>query len=496
GYGPNSCQTTSLTTCISNCDAKAECGPNADAANFNCPLNVCCSQWGIHLYFTFQANCTSGCTAPTNPNQNCALASSLKRVIGYYESWSLTQPCNVILPEELPVNAYTHIFFSIDPDTFAVVPASPSDPPLYTRVTNLKQVNPSLRVYISVGGWSFNDPGATQTTFSDVSSTAANRNAFVTSLIQFMTLYGFDGIDIDWEYPVAPERGGKPADRENFVLLMADIRAAFNAAGRSSYGITFTSPSSYFYMQNFDIPKLLQYADWVNVMTYDLHGTWDQIDVWIGPYLLAHTNITEMEQTLDLMWRQNIPSDRVVLGIGFYGRSFTVSDPHCTTPGYTCTFSGGGNPGLCTQSSGTLSYSEIMDIIASKNLKGTLDPVSGAKYVTWDTNQWVSYDDPETFEIKLNFADKNCLGGVMIWSADQDTLSFDALNGLLGLNALAIAENRKPMTTILSPNGQYCGATVNCGDPCPDGHIQGDWYIQLYREFSFKTVSCCSHRQW
>lgn len=61
----------------------------------------------------------------------------------------------------------------------------------------------------------------------------------------------------------------------------------------------------------------------------------------------------------------------------------------------------------------------------------------------------------------------------MIWSADQDTLSFDALNGLLGLNTLAIAEERKPMDTILSPNGQNCGPTTNCGDPCPDGTIQG-----------------------
>ena len=61
----------------------------------------------------------------------------------------------------------------------------------------------------------------------------------------------------------------------------------------------------------------------------------------------------------------------------------------------------------------------------------------------------------------------------MIWSADQDTLSFDALNGLLGLNSLALAAARQPHYTILTPNGQNCAATSSCGAPCPDGYIQG-----------------------
>ncbi|KAJ6569038.1 glycoside hydrolase, partial [Mycena capillaripes] len=185
--------------------------------------------------------------------------------------------------------------------------------------------------------------------------------------------------------------------------------------------ITFTAPSSYFYMRNFDIPGMLGYADWVNVMTYDVTPrTWDQNDIWIGPYLLAHTNLTEIEQTMQLFWRTGVPSTSVVLGIGFYGRSFTVSNPDCTQPGYYCTFSGGGKPGSCTASSGTLSYTEIMGIIADNDLVGVFDSISGAKYLNWDTDQWVSYDDAQTLALKVNFADQHCLGGVMVWSADQD----------------------------------------------------------------------------
>lgn len=88
----------------------------------------------------------------------------------------------------------------------------------------------SLETWISVGGWSFNDDTNspnTRTAFSDMASTAANRQTFIRSLMNFMSNYGFDGVDIDWEYPGADDRGGKPADTQNFVALLKEMRAAF-----------------------------------------------------------------------------------------------------------------------------------------------------------------------------------------------------------------------------------------------------------------------------
>lgn len=76
------------------------------------------------------------------------------------------------------------------------------------------------------------------------------------------------------EYPVAPERSGNPQDYANYVSFLANLRSALGSGGHK-YGLTITIPSSYWYMQNFDIVAIEKNIDWLNVMTYDLHGTWD-----------------------------------------------------------------------------------------------------------------------------------------------------------------------------------------------------------------------------
>jgi chitinase len=167
---------------------------------------------------------------------------------------------------------------------------------LFLQVAEAKLYNPALEVWISVGGWTFSDNGtATQPVYGNIARSAANRQTFANNVLQFMKTYGYNGgyclwlmhsvsllsltnssgIDIDWEYPGAPDRGGSPDDTENFVLLVQTLRETFDASG-NKYGISFTAPTSYWYLRWFDLPGLTQYADWVNVMSYDLHGEWDR----------------------------------------------------------------------------------------------------------------------------------------------------------------------------------------------------------------------------
>jgi len=95
-------------------------------------------------------------------------------------------------------------------------------------------------------------------------STAANRAAFIKSVISFMDEYGFQGADLDWEYPAAPSRGGKRADTQNFVMLVKEMRAAFG----TKYGISLPLAPDYWYLRGFNPSAMERYVDFFGFMAY------------------------------------------------------------------------------------------------------------------------------------------------------------------------------------------------------------------------------------
>lgn len=199
------------------------------------------------------------------------------------------------------------------------------------------------------------------------------------------------------------------------MSLAQEMRAAFG----SKYGLTITLPTSFWYLQHFDLKGLEPSVDWFNVMAYDLHGVWDRDSKWVGPYIAPHTNVTEIDLALDLMWRVGVSPEKLVMGQGWYGRSFTLTDPSCNTPNGICQFSGGANAGPCSNAPGILDLQEINDIITKNNLSPVHDQTAAVKWITWGSNQWVSYDDADTFKQKRDFANSRCLGGMMVWAVDQ-----------------------------------------------------------------------------
>jgi GH18 family chitinase len=195
----------------------------------------------------------------------------------------------------------------MDPTTFEVRPMNPADEDIYSQFMGLSD---SVSKWIGLGGWEFSDPGSTRTTWSDMTSSKENRKAFIDSFQQFVKKWGFKGVDIDWEWPAAPERGGNSADTSNQVSLLSEIRQQMG----DGFGISVVLPAQLDYLRNMDVKGLEAQADWLNVLTYDLHGPWEPSSAGIK----AHTDLHEIEGLLEPLWSGNVDPKKVNLGIANY----------------------------------------------------------------------------------------------------------------------------------------------------------------------------------
>ncbi|PCD21124.1 hypothetical protein AU210_016550 [Fusarium oxysporum f. sp. radicis-cucumerinum] len=471
GTGPDYC---SKAKCINSCTYKAECNPGKwDSQYFNatkCPLNVCCSKFG------FCGTTEEFCGKETVKRPSCNIGSqSVKRVIGYYGSGGATRKCNPMIPDAFPQGIYTHIYFafgSIDPKSFKVVPANAGDQQLYSQLSSLKTRDSGQELWLSIGGWAFSDKGSpTATTFSDlVNADETRQNVFFASLTLFMQTWGFTGIDIDWEYPVDKDRSGRQSDFKAYPRFLKRLKSAL---GDYKYGLSVTLPTSYWYLQHFDLENIEPSVDWFNVMSYDLHGAWDIGNKWTGAFVGAHTNLTEITSSLDLLWRNKVSPSKVVLGLAFYGRSVTLASSSCSEPG--CPYLSAGDAG-CSGEAGILFNSEISDLIREKKLRPKLYKDAAIKTIQWNNDQWVSYDDRDTWKLKANFLKSQCLSGVLVWAVDYDDDKHSYSNGLAAALGIKVNVDSGSGLTIKLPDKRedsqdFCYFT-NCGQTCPSGYTE------------------------
>lgn len=206
-------------------------------------------------------------------------------------------------------------------------------------------------------------------------------------------------------------------------------------------------------------------------MSYDIHGSWDIDNKFTGPYVNSHTNLTEIQLALDLLWRNDINPDKVVLGMAFYSRSFTLVDSGCTEPG--CLVSSGGNAGKCSKTTGVLLHPEIQDIIDERKLTPTLYRDAAYKAVSFG-DQWVSFDDAVTWRLKANLARSQCISGVMVWAMSQDDAAgtnIKALTSAVGRKQMDypdfVERPPKPQPVQMEPAKMCTWAA--CGQECPSG---------------------------
>ncbi|KAJ3204975.1 hypothetical protein HK099_000963, partial [Clydaea vesicula] len=402
-------------------DPNAQCGQTSidkktGKRNLKCALNACCSTWGYcgtteefcveKPNFTgCQSNCGMG-----YPFDKTSPASHPQYRVGYYESWSVSRGCEVMTPNQIPVEKYTHIHFA-----FATVSASfqiEIEQKVMNTFKDFCNLSGTKKV-LSIGGWAFNDP-PTQNRFTDM--VTSHRPTFIASVLNLLKNYNLDGIDIDWEYPTASDRGGKDSDAANYLALVKELRAAMN----SKYSLSIAAPASLWYLKGFAIAEMSQYLDYIVYMTYDIHGQWDYAIKWTGPFLKSHVNWGETVDALTMIVRAGVPSGKVLLGIGLYGRSFKQSDPNCTGP--ECTFQyQKANPGECTKEGGYLSMNEIKNIIKGGSVrKHYYDAKADSMILTFGRDQWVAYTSATINEKRRKEAIRYNLGGTVEWAIDLD----------------------------------------------------------------------------
>ncbi|GAA1994499.1 glycosyl hydrolase family 18 protein [Isoptericola halotolerans] len=246
-----------------------------------------------------------------------------RRVIGYFTSWRTGkngQPA--YLANDIPWESLSHInyaFAHVGPDdkvsvnahvegnpatdmTWPEVPGAEMDPDLpYTGHFNLlaqhKAENPGVKIIPAVGGWAetggyFDGDGERVASggFYTMTESQERIDVFAESVVDFVREYGFDGIDIDYEYPTSNNDAGNPDDFEfsnarrgqlfdGYVDLMRTLREHLDRAGAEDgqyYLLTTASPSSGWLLRGMEVHQITEYADFINMMTYDLHGAWNE----------------------------------------------------------------------------------------------------------------------------------------------------------------------------------------------------------------------------
>ncbi|RAO73094.1 uncharacterized protein BHQ10_009106 [Talaromyces amestolkiae] len=434
--------------------SNAVCGPQvngtatapqgSDLSTLNeCPLNACCDIWGqcgITADFCTPSNSTTGAPGTAANGTNGCISNCGTQIIesdtpteyfavGYFEGFDVQRPCLKPWITQIDTTAYTHIhmsFATLNTDFSYNLSSVGSQWEDFLALTDVKRI-------LTVGGWSFSTDASSYDIFRQAVSSSANRQTLITNTIDLLEQWDLDGIDWDWEYPGEPDIPGIPADTDsdaqNFFLFLFELSQQM-LVSTPDKSLSTTAPSSFWYMKAIPIEAISKVVDYIVLMTYDLHGQWDwnntHTDVGCpsGGCLRSHVNLTETISSMSMITKAGVSSDKVVIGLANYARSFQMTEAGCYTP--DCTFTGpdsGAVPGNCTQTAGYISNAELLSIAEDNSAYTYLDTEANAYIQVWNDTQWASYMDSDIAASRTGlYKGMNFLGTAM-WAIDLTDLN-------------------------------------------------------------------------
>ncbi|KAM0275982.1 hypothetical protein ACHAQH_007200 [Verticillium albo-atrum] len=293
----------------------------------------------------------------------------------------------------------------------------------------LKKTHRRMKTLLSIGGWTWS------TNFPAAASTEAGRKLFAKSSVTFMKDWGFDGIDIDWEYPADATQAA------NFILLLQTVRDELDAyAAKHAPGyrflLTIAAPAGPSHYRILNLRAISAVVDKIYLMAYDYAGSWDsnaghQANLYPNPGNPAATPFSTDAALTDYL-AAGVPSSKIVMGMPIYGRAFENTD------GLGRRFTGVGQG---SWENGAWDYKDLPRPGATE----LYDDVAQASY-SYDnkSRKLVSYDTVDVIKNKVSYLKQKGLGGSMFWEASGDrtgessliSASFQSLGGAGGQESI------------------------------------------------------------
>eukprot|EP00092_Neocalanus_flemingeri_P031053 GFUD01033733.1.p1 GENE.GFUD01033733.1~~GFUD01033733.1.p1 ORF type:complete len:520 (+),score=153.64 GFUD01033733.1:169-1728(+) len=337
------------------------------------------------------------------------------KIVCYYPNWTYYRTGDgKYTVEDIDPSLCTHLVYAfavLDPTTLLIkVHDSWLDIDLgnISKFANIKATHPHVKLLLGLGGW--NDSRLAK--YSVLLSDAGKRSAFVKHAVTFLREFGFDGLDLDYEYP---GYDGVATDKEGFTALVKELNEAFKHYG---WELTAAASASKATVDNgYEVEEVCNYLDAVHLMCYDMHGSWEQqVDHHAKLYGDQGDELT-VDFAVNYWLSKGCPRNKMVVGIPTYGRTWTLSGSSTTVKSGA---SGPGSAGQITKESGFLAFHEVCQNLHSEGWTKVPDTTGRMGPYAYKANQWVGYDDPDMAAVKARYIVSNQLGGAMFWDLPSD----------------------------------------------------------------------------